>query len=110
MPFESNDRQGQTQLMLHLHIDRRRAHGNIDLSAVICEFPEIVEGMKLSGDSGYWLRVSICQLDQYETLRERLLELLPDVQRITASVILDRLLPAGTEMAASCGKVEQGIG
>lgn len=110
MPAESDDRQDQTQLMLHLHIDRRRAHGNIDLGAVIGEFPEIAEGMKLSGDSGYWLRVSVCQLGQYETLRERLLELLPDVRRITASVVMDRRLPAGAEMATSCGTVEQGIG
>lgn len=101
MTVEPGQHPDRTQLLLHLHIDRRRAFTNADFRALMREFPEIVEGIKLSGDSGYCLRVSICHLGQYETLRERLLEKLPDVRRVTASVVMDRLLALENTCSAS---------
>jgi DNA-binding Lrp family transcriptional regulator len=97
MPSDPLAAPPRTQLMLHLQLDRRRAQGNVDLATVIGEFPEIIEGLQLSGDGGYWLRIAIDQLSQYEALREQLIEMLPDVRRITASVVLNRLARTSTK-------------
>lgn len=102
MNGDFTDKPDQMQLILHLQIDRRRSTGNVDLAKVICDFPEIIEGMRLSGDSGYWLRVSINQLSQYEALRDRLIETLPEVRRITASVVLDWQVPANAQVSLPC--------
>ncbi|OZA17935.1 MAG: hypothetical protein B7X90_13395 [Novosphingobium sp. 17-62-19] len=102
MNDDLTDQPDQLQLMLHLQIDKRRAPGKVDLAKLICDFPEIIEGMRLSGDSGYWLRVSINQLSQYEGLRDRLIEILPEVRRITASVVLDWQVPANAQVSLPC--------
>ncbi|ABD25273.1 transcriptional regulator, AsnC family [Novosphingobium aromaticivorans DSM 12444] len=92
-----------TEMLLQVTVDRRRHGRNVVFDEAVRDCPEVLECLLLSGDMGYWLRVRVASLADYEDLRERLLTLLPGVQRITASVVLQSIVGNGAAALLSSG-------
>src|SRR2546429_6156690 len=91
------------EVLVHVTMDREDASTIGDFESGLAAIPEIRHAERLFGDPDYLIRVATADLPTYQALRDEKLAALPDVQRLTSTIVMKRIVddrPYPTQPAA----------
>jgi DNA-binding Lrp family transcriptional regulator len=80
------------EALVSVTMDREDADTIAAFEAALVAVPEIRHAERLFGDPDYLLRVVAVDLNDYATLRDQKLAMLPGVQRITSTIVMRRIV------------------
>jgi DNA-binding Lrp family transcriptional regulator len=77
---------------VQITLERDDAGTVASFEAAMVELPQVRHAERVSGDPDYLLRIVARDLDSYATLRDQKLAALPGVDRLTSTIVMNRIV------------------
>lgn len=80
---------------VRIHTDKHTKDWLELFNAGVAKIPEIIECHRMTGDVDYLLKVLVQNLEHYDAVYQRLLDLVPDLKDVSAAFSMERLKDGG---------------